>query len=415
MTSDRSNSDANEANLEKIISIETILERYIDRSADLAEVRRILYGGWPKEIQFASEDPLQRRSEISEMSIENNFELQGHYLNKPELSAFGDKFIRLVRVGLIQHKMAQPTDAPVLEQIQANHNKIAKILDAAALANVNIVCLQETWTMPFAFFTGQMSPWVEFAESAEEGMTTKFLQEYAKRHQMVIISPILERESEGLLWNTAVVIDNHGKVIGKARKNHICRDGDPREQSYYTETSDEHPVFETDFGKIAVNISFGRHIPFNWLMYAINGAEIVFNPTAEISQGREHLWPIEARSAAIANNIFTCAINRVGREFFSEPQRSVGPFFGSSYVAAPDGKRTPGLSRIYDGLLVAELDLNLRMRLNQTSNSEMLRLHKQFISRFPQGPHNRPRITMTARKSTPKPNKLSEPSRSRRS
>lgn len=73
-----------------------------------------------------------------------------------------------------------------------------------------------------------------------------------------------------------------------------------------------HPVFETQWGKIAVNICYGRHHPQNWMMFGINGAEIVFNPSATVGGLSEHLWFIEARNAAIANSYFTCAINRVG-------------------------------------------------------------------------------------------------------
>ena len=83
---------------------------------------------------------------------------------------------------------------------------------------------------------------------------------------MVIISPILERDEEHgeTIWNTAVVIGNNGNYIGKHRKNHIPRVGDFNESTYYMEGDDGHPVFNTQFGKIAVNICYGRHHPLNW-------------------------------------------------------------------------------------------------------------------------------------------------------
>ncbi|ELT90582.1 hypothetical protein CAPTEDRAFT_221683 [Capitella teleta] len=164
---------------------------------------------------------------------------------------------------------------------------------------------------------------------------------------MVIISPILERdENHGdVLANTAVVISNTGKVLGKSRKNHIPRVGDFNESTYYFEGDTGHRVFETQFGRIAINICYGRHHPLNWYMYGVNGAEIVFNPSATVGALSEPLWSIEARNAAIASSYFTCAINSRGLR--------------SSYVAGPDGKRTPALSRTNDGLLVTEMDLNL--------------------------------------------------------
>lgn len=125
---------------------------------------------------------------------------------------------------------------------------------------------------------------------------------------MVVVSPILEREElHSTLWNTAVVISNSGNVLGKSRKNHIPRVGDFNEVSagpvnilcscgsekfthafcyfqstYYMEGDTGHTVFQTQFGKIAVNICYGRHHPLNWFMYSMNGAEIIFNPSATV-------------------------------------------------------------------------------------------------------------------------------------
>ena len=135
---------------------------------------------------------------------------------------------------------------------------------------------------------------------------------------MVIISPILERDEDhgDTLWNTAVIIDHTGRYVGKTRKNHIPRVGDFNESTYYMEGNTGHRVFATIYGRIAVNICYGRHHPQNWMMYGVNGAEIVFNPSATVGALSEPMWPIEARNAAIANSYFTCAINRVGTETF---------------------------------------------------------------------------------------------------
>jgi hypothetical protein len=81
-----------------------------------------------------------------------------------------------------------------------------------------------------------------------------------------------------------------GSILGKHRKNHIPRVGDFNESTYYMEGSTGHPVFETPFGKIAVNICYGRHIPMNWQAFAMNGAEIIFNPAATVGELSEPLW-----------------------------------------------------------------------------------------------------------------------------
>jgi len=195
---------------------------------------------------------------------------------------------------------------------------VGPILDAAGLLGVNVVCLQEAWTMPFAFCTREKKPCLKFAEPAETGPSTKFLQTFAKKYNMVIVSPILERDEahSDTIWNTAVIIGNHGNVIGKTRKNHIPRVGDFNESTYYMEGNLGHAVFETDFGRIGVNICYGRHHPINWLMYRINGAEIVINPSATVGALSEPMWGIEARCAAIANHYYVVAMNRVGTETY---------------------------------------------------------------------------------------------------
>lgn len=302
-----------------------------------------------------------------DLATANNFEI-GAYDFPAKIEE--TRKCRVVRVGVIQHSIVLPTDKSITEQRQAIFEKIRLLIQCAAAEDVNIICLQEAWSMPFAFCTREKQPWCEFAESAIGGTSTVFLSELAAKYRMVIISPILERDEihGDTIWNTAVVINESGKVIGKHRKNHIPRVGDFNESTYYFEGNTGHPVFDTTYGKIAINICYGRHHPQNWLMFGINGAEIVFNPSATVAGLSEHLWAIEARNAAIANSYFTCAINRVGTESFPNEftsgdgkpaHNSFGHFYGSSYVTAPDGSRTPGLSRVKDGLLIAQLDLNL--------------------------------------------------------
>ncbi|GCC24273.1 hypothetical protein chiPu_0002673 [Chiloscyllium punctatum] len=347
----------------EVSSLEDCLEEHLP-PAVLQHVWRMLYGKDTRKLDLP-------KSALT-ASLEKDFQLKGFGF---EAAIEQLRQPRVVRVGLIQNKILLPTDSPVSEQVAALQKRIADIVEVAAMCGVNIVCLQEAWTMPFAFCTREKLPWTEFAESAEDGQTTRFCQELARKYNLVIVSPILERDEfhGDTLWNTAVVISNSGKVLGKTRKNHIPRVGDFNESTYYMEGNTGHKVFQTQFGRIAVNICFGRHHPLNWLMYSINGAEIIFNPCATVGALSEPMWPIEARNAAIANHCFTCGINRVGTEHFKNEFTSAdgqkahhefGHFYGSSYVAAPDGSRTPGLSRIEDGLLVAELDLNLCRQIN---------------------------------------------------
>jgi len=339
--------------------LESLLEKHVSAGEDLNEIRRLLYGKPIKSLTL-SQEALQLASKENFQLIGYGFEAAPETVRAP----------RKVRIAAVQNQIVLPTTAPINEQRTALHRRIEKMVEAAAMADTKIICFQEAWTMPFAFCTREKIPWCEFAESAEDGPTTRFLKELAQKFGMTIISPILERDEVhgDTIWNTAVVISHRGKVLGKSRKNHIPRVGDFNESTYYMEGNLGHPVFETPWGKIAINICYGRHHPQNWMMYSLNGAEIIFNPSATISGLSEPLWPIEARNAAIANHCFTVAINRVGSETFPNAFSSgdgkpahteFGHFYGSSYIAAPDGSRTPGLSRVEDGVLIAELDLNL--------------------------------------------------------
>jgi len=344
---------------EQIDSVEAVLDKYIPAGDELNEIKRVLYGKPAKELQLSDSTTTRAENE--------GYQVAGW---KIDADVEETRNPREVKIGLIQNKIVLPTDAPIQDQISALQKRIGSIIENAGKAGVNIVCLQEAWTMPFAFCTREKHPWTQFAESAETGASTMFLAELAARYRMVIVSPILERDEDhgDTLWNTAVVIDHTGRVVGKTRKNHIPRVGDFNESTYYLEGNTGHRVFETIYGRIAVNICYGRHHPPNWMMYGVNGAEIVFNPSATVGGLSEPMWPIEARNAAIANSYFTCAINRVGTETFPREfssgdgkpaHKDFGHFYGSSYVAAPDGSRTPGLSRTRDGLLIVSVDLNL--------------------------------------------------------
>ncbi|TMS34123.1 hypothetical protein L596_001769 [Steinernema carpocapsae] len=345
--------------------VEEILESNL-KGTELKEVYRILYGRQLKPIEFPAD--------LTKLALEQNFQILGYVVEAEKEQCRGP---RKVRIAAIQNAIVEPTTATVVQQRDAIHRRVGQIIEAAAQGGANIVGLQEAWTMPFAFCTRERLPWTEFAESAEQGPTTKFLSQLAKKHGIVIISPILERDEskDDVIWNTAVVISHTGNVIGKTRKNHIPRVGDFNESTYYMESTLGHPVFETAFGKIAVNICYGRHHPQNWMMYALNSAEIIFNPSATVNGLSEALWGVEARNASIANHVFTVAINRVGTEVFpyeftsgngKPAHKDFGHFYGSSYIASPDGCRTPGLSRTQEGVIIAEVDLNLCRQVKDT-------------------------------------------------
>jgi beta-ureidopropionase len=322
------------------------------------------------------------------LSSEHDFDLQAYSFSADKEQL---REPRVVRVGLIQNSIALPTTEPFLDQNRAIFQKLEPLINAAGASGVNILCLQEAWTMPFAFCTREKR-WCEFAEPVD-GESTQFLQKFAQKYNMVIVSSILERDvNHGeTIWNTAVIIGNNGNIIGKHRKNHIPRVGDFNESTYYMEGDTGHPVFETAYGKIGVNICYGRHHPLNWLAFGLNGAEIVFNPSATVGELSEPMWPIEARNAAIANSYFVGSINRVGTEIFpnpftsgdGKPQHSdFGHFYGSSHFSAPDASCTPSLSRCRDGLLISDMDLNLCTQLKDKWGFRMTARYEMYHKLF---------------------------------
>ncbi|VDK54964.1 unnamed protein product [Anisakis simplex] len=378
---------------DELTNIDDILKKRLNED-EYNAVSSLIYGNNLRKLDI-DED-------LIKLADENNFELKGYIFNAETEQL---RSTRKVRIAAIQNAIVERTTEPVEKQRSAIHNRIQLMIEAACKANAQIIALQETWSifskikllfeaMPFAFCTRERLPWTEFAEDAESGVTVSFLRQLCKNHGIVIISPILERDKNGVIWNSAVVISHTGNIIGKTRKNHIPRVGDFNESSYYMESTLGHPVFETKFGNIAVNICYGRHHPLNWMMYALNGAEIIFNPSATVSNLSEPLWSIEARNAAIANHVFTVAINRVGTEVFpyeftsgdrKPAHHNFGHFFGSSYVAAPDGSRTPGLSRVKDGVLISEIDLNLCRQMKDKWGFQMtqrLDMYSRELSEF---------------------------------
>jgi beta-ureidopropionase len=339
------------------------------------EVRGVLFGKPVAECEVAADVVAATGLAADAVDVR-------HFDMTPLAAAEHRRAVRRVRVAVVQNSVPGSTSAPVPEQYAAIEARVGGLIRAAARAGANVVCLQEAWPMPFAFCTREKRPWLEFAESAEDGPSVRFVSALAREHNMVIVSPILERdEAHGdTIWNTAVVVGNRGNVIGKHRKNHIPRVGDFNESTYYMEGNTGWPVFQTDFGRIAVNICYGRHHPLNWMAFGLNGAEIVFNPSATIGSLSEPLWSIEARNAAIANSYYVFGINRVGTETFPNEFTSAngrpahhdfGPFYGSSYCAAPDASRTPGLSRHRDGVLIVDIDLNLCRQVKDTWGFQM--------------------------------------------
>jgi beta-ureidopropionase len=221
----------------------------------------------------------------------------------------------------------------------------------AAAAGAQVTCLQELFFCPY-FCTEQNARWFDWAETIP-GPTTDVMQEAARKHSMALVAPIFEREDAGVYYNTAVVIDADGTLLGRYRKNHIPQMFDGWEKFYFRPGNLGYPVFSTRFARIGVLICYDRHYPEGARMLGLHGAQIVYIPSATTPMSSS-LWQVEQRAHAIANRYFVGAINRVGIE--EVPVKF--EFYGSSYFCGPDGDILSRASDKEEAVLVADLDLD---------------------------------------------------------
>ncbi len=229
-----------------------------------------------------------------------------------------------------------------------------KYLAEAAEQGVQVMCFQELFYGPY-FCQVQEAEFYSYAEAIPDGPTTKRFQELAKKYGIVLVLPMYEEEQPGILYNTAAVIDADGSYLGKYRKIHIPQVKGFWEKFYFRPGNLGYPVFDTAVGKVAVNICYDRHFPEGWRMLGLNGAEIVFNPSATSRGLSAYLWQLEQTASAAANMYYVGAINRVGVEELGE-----NDFYGTSYFANPRGQFVGDTaSDTEEELVVRDLDLDL--------------------------------------------------------
>jgi beta-ureidopropionase len=260
----------------------------------------------------------------------------------------------IVKCGLIQATHACGTQEPLETIREANLAKHVPIIERAAAEGVQIICMQEIFTGPY-FCAEQTTRWYDSTEHIPDGPTTQLMQELAARHNMVIVVPIYEEEETGVYYNTAAVIDADGTYLGKYRKNHIPHVAPGFWEKFYFRPGNlGYPVFDTAYGKVGVYICYDRHFPEGARALGLNGAEIVFNPSATVAGLSEYLWKLEQPAHAVANAYFVGAINRVGHE---QPW-DIGEFYGQSYFCDPRGQFLATGSRDKTELVTAELDFD---------------------------------------------------------
>ena len=240
---------------------------------------------------------------------------------------------RIVQLGLVQRRATRDAAENLRRTIEG--------IREAARRGAQIVCTQELFLGPYFCQTEDH----EFFKLAEPipGPTTEAMQAIAKELGIVIVASLFEKRAEGLYHNTAAIIDADGSYLGKYRKMHIPDDPQYLEKFYFTPGDLGFKAWDTKFGRIGVLVCWDQWYPEGARLTAMQGAEILFYPTAigwlvpekaEHGERQANSWETIQRAHAIANGVYVCAVNRVGHE--DGPNEGI-EFWGNSFVADPSG------------------------------------------------------------------------------
>jgi beta-ureidopropionase len=258
---------------------------------------------------------------------------------------------KVVRAALVQAKWTGDKESMISSSLA--------LAREAASQGAQILCFQELFYGPY-FCQVQEPEYYSYAEPVP-GPTTEKMVELARQAQMVVIAPIYEEEQPGVYYNTALVIDSDGRLLGKYRKSHIPQVRGFWEKYYFRPGNLGYPVFETSVCKVGVYICYDRHFPEGWRALGLAGAEVVFNPSATSRGLSAYLWDLEQPAAAVANEYFVGAINRVGVEPLGD-----NDYYGSSYFVDPRGQKVGDVaSDSDDEVVVRDLDLDMIAEVRQ--------------------------------------------------
>ena len=261
---------------------------------------------------------------------------------------------RRTTVGLIQMSVGpQPDD---------NLRRAAALVREAAAKGARVICLPELFRSRY-FCQREDVAHFDLAESVP-GPTTLALGEVARAEHVVIVAPVFERRASGVYHNSAAIIDADGSVAGLYRKMHIPDDPAYYEKFYFTPGDLGFSAVNTAAGKIGTLICWDQWYPEGARITALLGAEVLFYPTAigwhphekaEYGPAQRDAWQTVQRGHAIANGVYVASVNRVGLEI--PPEGGAGiQFWGSSFIADPQGALLAEASADREEIITAEID-----------------------------------------------------------
>jgi N-carbamoylputrescine amidase len=269
---------------------------------------------------------------------------------------------RTVTIGLTQ--MACGTNP------RANLTRQLALAGRAAADGARIICTQELFRTQY-FCQSENHDCFALAETIP-GPSTDAFQQFAKKHGVVVVASLFEKRAAGLYHNTAAIIDADGSLMGVYRKMHIPDDPLFYEKFYFTPGDTGFRAWKTTHATIGVLICWDQWYPEAARLTALQGAEILFYPTAigwhprekaQYGLAQHQSWEVIQRSHAVANGCWVAAANRIGREVVAGPDgtpvsRDGLEFWGQSFVAAPDGSVVRRASTNREEVLVVDCDLD---------------------------------------------------------
>ena len=278
----------------------------------------------------------------------------------------------IVNLGLIQMSCTS--------NVQENFEKTLGYIEQVAAEGAQIICTQELFKSMY-FCQLEDSSHFDLAEEInQDNSTVRTLSKMAKDLKIVLVASLFEKRAIGLYHNTTVVIDADGRYLGKYRKMHIPDDPHYYEKFYFTPGDLGYKVFHTRYADVGVLICWDQWYPEAARLLGLQGAEIIFIPTAigysktEEDSTYDQSWQIVQRGHAVANACYLAAVNRVG--FEEDPSialpvshgqvNGVGPngesginFWGQSFVADPDGSIVKQASKDQEEALICPVDLTV--------------------------------------------------------
>jgi N-carbamoylputrescine amidase len=262
----------------------------------------------------------------------------------------------VIRLGLLQHACSSdPT---------ANLKKTLALVEQAARQGAQIICTQELFRSQY-FCQSEDYEHFKLAEPIP-GPTTAAFQKLAKRHRVVIVASLFEKRAAGLYHNTAAIIDADGSLLGTYRKMHIPDDPLYYEKFYFTPGDLGFRTWNTRYGKIGVLICWDQWYPEGARLTALQGAQILFYPTAigwhpnEKKQNgvKQHgAWELIQRSHAVANGCYVAAVNRIGHEVLKDVGGDGIEFWGQSFVVGTSGEILSKASVNKEEILIVPVNL----------------------------------------------------------